>query len=49
MKRDIFTNNGVTHAGVAEAEAVYTAGEVEVEMFRRHSHSYGYTFFVLQN
>lgn len=36
------------NAGVAEAETVYAACETEVAMFRRHSKSYGYTFFVLQ-
>lgn len=34
--------------GVSEAEAVYAECEAEIEMFRRHSKSYGYTFFVLQ-
>jgi len=38
----------VKNAGVAEAEAVYADCEAEAEMFRRHSKSYGYTFFVLQ-
>ena len=38
----------VKNAGVAEAEAVYADCELEAEMFRRHSKSYGYTFFVLQ-
>lgn len=38
----------VKNAGVAEAEAVYAACELEIEMYRRHSASYGYTFFVLQ-
>jgi len=38
----------VKNSGVAEAEAVYTEAETEVEMFRRHSKSYGYTFFILQ-
>jgi hypothetical protein len=38
----------VRNAGVAEAEAVYAHCETEIEMFRRHSKSYGYTFFVLQ-
>lgn len=38
----------IRNAGVAEAEAVYADCEVEVEMFRRHSKSYGYTFFVLR-
>lgn len=36
------------NAGVAEAEAVYAACETEIEMFRRHSKSYGYVFFILQ-
>lgn len=36
------------NAGVAEAEDIYAACEEEIEMFRRHSKSYGYTFFVLQ-
>jgi DNA-binding transcriptional MerR regulator/SAM-dependent methyltransferase len=36
------------NAGVAEAEAVYGECETEVEMFRHHSKSYGYVFFVLQ-
>jgi DNA-binding transcriptional MerR regulator/SAM-dependent methyltransferase len=39
----------VKNAGIAEAEAVYTECETEVAMFRWHSKSYGYTFFVLQN
>lgn len=38
----------ITNAGVAEAEAVYRECETEIEMFWRHSNSYGYTFFVLQ-
>jgi SAM-dependent methyltransferase len=38
----------IKNAGVAEAEAVYAECEIEAEMFRRHSASYGYTFFVLQ-
>jgi len=38
----------VKNAGVIEAEAVYTECEKEAEMFRLHSKSYGYTFFVLQ-
>jgi len=38
----------VKNAGVAEAEAVYADCEAEAEMFRRHSKSYGYIFFVLQ-
>ncbi len=36
------------NAGIAEAEAVYAACDTEVEMFRRHSASYGYTFVILQ-
>lgn len=36
------------NAGVGAAEAVYTKCELEAEMFRRHSSSYGYAFFVLQ-
>ena len=36
------------NSGVTEAEEVYAACEEEVEMFRRHSKSYGYSFFVLQ-
>lgn len=36
------------NAGVVEAEEVYAACEEEVEMFRRHSKSYGYSFFVLE-
>jgi SAM-dependent methyltransferase len=36
------------NAGVAEAEAVYAECAAEIEMFRRHSKSYGYAFFVLQ-
>jgi len=36
------------NAGIPEAEAVYAECETEVEMFRRHSMSYGYQFFVLQ-
>jgi len=38
----------VKNAGVSEAEAVYADCELEAEMFRRYSKSYGYTFFVLQ-
>ncbi|GEM_PF-97032 len=36
------------NARVAEAEAIYKNCELEVEMFRRYSESYGYTFFILQ-
>ena len=36
------------NAGISEAEAVYAACEEEIAMFRRHSASYGYGFFVLQ-
>jgi len=38
----------IKNAGVTEADEVYTNCEAEIEMFRRHSKSYGYTFFVLQ-
>jgi len=38
----------VKNAGITDAEAVYANCEAEIEMFRRHSKSYGYTFFVLQ-
>jgi DNA-binding transcriptional MerR regulator/SAM-dependent methyltransferase len=38
----------IKNAGAAEAEAVYAECEVEAEMFRRYSKSYGYAFFVLQ-
>lgn len=38
----------IRNAGAAEAEAVYAGCEAEIQMFRRHSKSYGYTFFVLQ-
>lgn len=38
----------VKNAGIPEAEAVYTECLTETEMFRKHSKSYGYTFFVLQ-
>lgn len=36
------------NAGVAEAEAVYAHCRGEIDIFRRHSKNYGYTFFVLQ-
>ena len=36
------------NAAIAEAEAVYAACDLEAEMFRRHSKSYGYVFFALQ-
>lgn len=36
------------NAGIAEAEAVYARLELEADMFRRHSRSYGYVFFVLR-
>ena len=36
------------NSGLAEAQLVYANCEAEVEMFRRHSPSYGYAFFVLQ-
>jgi SAM-dependent methyltransferase len=38
----------VKNFGISEAEAVYAECQTEIEMFRRHSKSYGYTFFVLQ-
>lgn len=38
----------IKNVGTSEAEAVYAECEVETEMFRRHSKSYGYEFFVLQ-
>ncbi|MDK9706022.1 MAG: MerR family transcriptional regulator [Desulforhopalus sp.] len=38
----------VKNAGIPEAEAVYAECQTEAEMFRKHSKSYGYTFFVLQ-
>jgi DNA-binding transcriptional MerR regulator/SAM-dependent methyltransferase len=38
----------VKNFGIPEAEAVYAECLAEAEMFRRHSKSYGYTFFVLQ-
>lgn len=36
------------NAGIAEAAEVYTRLEAEIDMFRRHSTCYGYTFFVLR-
>jgi hypothetical protein len=39
----------VKNAKIPEALAVYTECLTEAEMFRRHSKSYGYTFFVLQS
>jgi hypothetical protein len=36
------------NAGIAEAEEVYARCEAEIDMFRRHSTCYGYTFFVLK-
>lgn len=36
------------NAGIAEAEEVYVRLEAEIDMFRRHSNCYGYTFFVLR-
>lgn len=36
------------NAGISEAEAVYAACEEEITMYRHHSASYGYGFFVLQ-
>ena len=38
----------VKNVGVTEADVIYTHCELEIEMFRRHSDSYGYTFFILQ-
>ncbi len=38
----------IKNAGIPEAEAVYAEAELEAEMFRRYSKSYGYTFFILQ-
>jgi SAM-dependent methyltransferase len=36
------------YAGIAEAEEVYARCEAEIDMFRRNSTCYGYTFFVLR-
>lgn len=36
------------NSGMAEAEVVYARCEAEIDMFRRHSACYGYTFFVLR-
>lgn len=36
------------NAGIAEAEAIYARCELEADMFRRHSRSIGYVFFVLR-
>ncbi len=36
------------YADVPGAQAVYAAREAETDMFRRHSKSYGYAFFVLR-
>ena len=36
------------NAGIAEAEEVYARCEAEIDMFRRYSTYYGYTFFVLR-
>lgn len=38
----------VRNADVPEAREVYARLETEVEMFRRHSGSYGYAFFILR-
>ncbi len=38
----------IKNANVAEAEAVYAECEMEAEMFRKYSKSYGYVFFILQ-
>jgi len=36
------------NAGMAEAAEVYARCEAEIDMFRRYSVCYGYTFFVLR-
>ncbi len=36
------------NVGITEAEEVYARLETEIDMFRKYSASYGYTFFVLQ-
>lgn len=36
------------NAGISEAESVYAACEEEVAMYRHHSASYGYGFFIMQ-
>jgi cyclopropane fatty-acyl-phospholipid synthase-like methyltransferase len=36
------------NAGISEAESVYAACEEEIAMYRRHSSSYGYGFFIMQ-
>ena len=36
------------NTGIAEAEEVYARCEAEIDMFRRNSACYGYTFFVLR-
>lgn len=36
------------NAGIAEAAEVYARLEAEIDMFRRYSTCYGYTFFVLR-
>jgi DNA-binding transcriptional MerR regulator len=38
----------VRNAGVAEAQEIYARCRLEAEMFRKHSASYGYAFFVLR-
>lgn len=38
----------ISRAGIAEAQAVYSECEEETAMYRKHSASYGYVFFVLQ-
>lgn len=38
----------VKNAGIAEAQDLYAECEVESDMFRRYSNSYGYVFFILQ-
>lgn len=36
------------NSGIVEAEEVYARCEAEIDMFRKHSACYGYTFFVLR-
>jgi len=42
--KELATHN----AGIAEAAEVYARLEAEIDMFRRYSAGYGYTFFVLR-
>lgn len=39
---------GIRNADVPDAQDVYARLETEIDMFRRHSASYGYAFFVLR-